>query len=56
MIKHLLNQLLVQHRHAIRERLKEVKGTRQTQTPPVYQKHHLQHFQYWRHCLPGDIS
>ena len=28
----------------IRERLKEGKGTRQTQAPPVYQQHHLEHF------------
>lgn len=53
-INNLLIILLTQHRSASKERLKEVKGTRQTQTPPVYQKHHLQHSQYWRHCLPSD--
>lgn len=37
-----------------KERLKESKGTRQTQTPPVYQKHRLL-IKYRRSSLPCEI-
>ena len=41
MLDYLLKLLLTRHRYAPKERLKRVKGTRQIQILPVYEKHHL---------------